>query len=286
MALVPEHPVVDAVVVSLDAAQQFLRDWQLARAPVEGFAIGSATYRQPGGVVITNQAAIADPPHWWRLALHDAGEAVGTYVLAHQVAAKPLTDDRRWYGLVDIAGDDETIPVRRDEVEIRLSTLLDVLTAHAVNVGAGGTALIMTMLVSPGSGARTRVALVNELVDDSGQRQGWALASARARQPFDNAVMVPIVHRVRLADMREATIRLRAAHRLAADLLAIFGIDQPTMLGAEGTLDPHGVATDHDQMVYQHARHLGLPVDPMSPTERRQRYEDAVRAAKEQVRLR
>jgi hypothetical protein len=86
--------------------------------------------------------------------------------------------------------------------------------------------------------------------------------------------------------MRDPTMRLRAAHHLAADLLAIFGVYQPAMLAAEGTLDPYGSATDHQQIVYQHARHLGLPVDPVSPMERRQQYEDTVRAAQEQLRQR
>ena len=97
--------------------------------------------------------------------------------------------------------------------------------------------------------------------------------------------MVPIVHRARLADMRNPTMRVRAAYRLAADLLAIFGIDQPAMLTAEGTLDPRGAVGDRSRRVDRHvARHIGLPVDPVSPVERRQRYEDAVRAAKEQLR--
>jgi hypothetical protein len=286
MAVVPEYPVANAAMISPDAARQFLHDWQFAQAPVDGFSLGSATYRQPGSVVITNQAAIADPPHWWRLALHDAGEAVGAYVLAHQVAANPLTDDKQWYGLPQIISDGQTIPARRDEVEIRLLTLLDVLTAHAASGGAGGNVLVMAMLLGPRSDAWTRVALLKELVDDSGQRQGWHLASARAQQALADAVMVPVVQRVRLADMRDPIIRLRAAHRLAADLLAIFGVDQPAMLRSEGTLDPYGTATDHQQIVYQHARHLGLPVDPVSPMQRRQQYEDTVRAAQTQLRRR
>ncbi len=286
MAVVPEHRLTDVAMINPDTAQQFLQDWQFAQAPIDGFSLGSATYRQPGGVVITNQAANADPPHWWRLALYDAGDAAGAYVLAHQVAANPLTDDKQWYGLPQIISDGQTIPARRDEVEIRLLTLLDILTAHAANVGAGGSALVTAMLLGPHTDAWARIALLSELVDDSGQRQGWHLASTRAQQSVNDAVMVPIVHRVHLADMRDTTMRLRTAHRLAADLLAIFGIDQPAMLRPEGTLDPYGSATDHQQIVYQHARHLGLPVDPVSPLERRQQYEDTVRAAKEQLRQR
>lgn len=147
-------------------------------------------------------------------------------------------------------------------------------------------AVIMAMLLGPRNDARTRVALLRELVDESGQRQGWHLASSRAQQSVNDAVMVPIVQRVRLDDMRDPTIRLRTAHRLAADLLAILGVDQPAMLTAEGGLDPYGTATDHQQIVYQHAGHLGLPIDPVSPMERRQQYEDTVRAAREQLRQR
>jgi hypothetical protein len=43
------------------------------------------------------------------------------------------------------------------------------------------------------------------------------------------------------------------------------------MLTADGTLDPYGAATDHAQIAYQHARHVGLPVDAVSPIERQQR---------------
>jgi len=86
--------------------------------------------------------------------------------------------------------------------------------------------------------------------------------------------------------MRNPSARLRAAYRLTAELLAIFGIDQPSMLTAEGAVNPDGVAIDHDQLVFQHARHLGLPIDPVSPAERRQRYENKIRAAKEELRQR
>jgi len=286
MAVVPEYRVADAPFLSPDAAQQFLRDWQLAQVPIEGFSQGTATYRQPGGVVITNQSAHRDPPHWWRLGLYDAGEAVGAHVLTHEIARNPLTDDRQWYGLPEVVHDGLTIPARRDQVEIHLLTLLDVLTDHAARVGAGGTTLIMVSLLAPSSRSWSSVALVNELVDDSGQRQGWRLASARSHQVLDAAVGVPAACRVRLSDMRNPSARLRAAYRLTAELLAIFGIDQPSMLTAEGAVNPDGVAIDHDQLVFQHARHLGLPIDPVSPAERRQRYENKIRAAKEELRQR
>ena len=56
-----------------------------------------------------------------------------------------------------------------------------------------------------------------------------------------------------------------SAHHLASDLLAIFGIDQSSLLTSDGSLDSYGAATDHDQVVYQHARHLGLSFSPLGP---------------------
>jgi hypothetical protein len=91
---------------------------------------------------------------------------------------------------------------------------------------------------------------------------------------------------VPLADMRDARARLAAAYHLAGELLALFAIAEPTLLKADGTLDPYGAAISHQQVVYQHAQHMGLPVPETSPGERRQEYEAAVRAAKNKLRQR
>jgi hypothetical protein len=220
------------------------------------------------------------------LALADAGQAVGAYVLSHEVAANPVIGDKRWRGLPPGVVEKPTIPVQRDEVEIRLLTLLDVLTAHAANIGASGRVLITATLIAVRGEAGTNVALLNQMVDQDGKEAGWRMASARANRPLADVAMVPVTYRVRLADMRMPAARVRAAYRLAAELLAIFGVDRPSMLTAEGTLDPDGAATNHAQIVHQHARHLGLPVDPISPIERQQRLEDAVRAARDEFRRR
>jgi hypothetical protein len=284
VAVVPQHLAADPVQRSRDVGQQFLTDWHQTQAPIEMLAQGTASYRQPGGLVTTNQAAIQDPPHWWRVAFQDNGEAVGAHVLSHEIAKDQ--GDRQWYGLPEVLYDGRTIPARRDKVEGHLLSLLDLLTAAAFGAGAGGRVLIMVSLLAPPSRAWADVALVDEFTDGSGERQGWHVASARAQRSADDALLVPAVRRVALADMRDATARLRTAYGLAADLLAIFSIDQPTMLTAEGTLNPYGVATDRQQIVYQHARHLGLPVEPVSPIERRQQFEEDMRAAKERLRQR
>jgi hypothetical protein len=66
-------------------------------------------------------------------------------------------------------------------------------------------------------------------------------------------------------------MRMRAAHHLAADLVAIFGIDQPALPTIEGALDPCGATINRKYVVYQHVDHLSLPVDTVSPIERLQR---------------
>jgi hypothetical protein len=63
-------------------------------------------------------------------------------------------------------------------------------------------------------------------------------ACARARQPAADVVASPMTTRVQFADMQDARARLRAACHLAAELLALSGIDEPTLLKPDGTPDP------------------------------------------------
>jgi hypothetical protein len=279
VAVVPEYPPINASRISPDAAQAFLYKWSVASAPVDHFGGGTPTFRQPGGVVITAQA-------FWHLALGDVGAAVGARCLAYEVAANPVSQDRRWRGLPPNVGDGLTIPIRRDELEYQLEILVDVLTAHALNVGAGGRVVITAELVAPQPAPKQRVALLGELVDDAQEPTGWHVAGPRAVQALADVATTPMTISVPLADMQNVRARLRAAYNLAAELLALFAIDAPTLLKADGALDPYGAAVDRQQMVYQHADHLGLPVTAVSPADRRQRYEAALKAAKEELRQR
>jgi len=173
VAMVPQYPAIKPTRLSPNGAQTFLTEWALASRPIDHFGGGTPTYRQPGGVVITAQA-------FWHLALGDIGTAVGARCLAYEVAANPVSQDRRWRGLPPNIGDGLTIPIRRDELEYQLEILVDVLTAHAAGAGAGGHAVITAELLAPGPSPQQRVALLNELVDDGGEPTGWHLAGPRA----------------------------------------------------------------------------------------------------------
>jgi hypothetical protein len=171
-------------------------------------------------------------------------------------------------------------------LEYQLETLVDVLTAHALKAGAGGQAVITAELVAVRPSPGLRVALVDELVNESQEPTGWHVAGTRALQPPDHVTAKPMTSRVPLASMQDVRARLRAAYDLASELLALFAIDEPTLLKADGTMDPYGATVQQQQIVYQHANHLGLPVDDVSPGERRSRYEATIKAARDELRKR
>ena len=61
-------------------------------------------------------------------------------------------------------------------------------------------------------------------------RVGRRLACARAREPITDVVALPMTTCVQLADMPNARARLRRAYHLAAELLALYGNHEPTLL--------------------------------------------------------
>jgi hypothetical protein len=267
MAVVPEHRLADFSRTDPDAAKQILCDWHNTQAPIESHSPSDVAYRKPGGVIVVSRGLRPEPSVWWQLHLYDAGEATGAYVLAHRGLAHP-GHTPPWYGLPNgIVSESEVIPVRRDEVEIRLLALLDMLTAYATKSGAGGRAVIVSTLLTPPQDGLSSILLVDESVDDDGRRQGWEWANPHGYLGLRAVVMVPIASRVRLADMGDPARRIQAAHDLAADLLTIFYVDQPRVLTAKGVLNPSGAATDHQEMVYRHVHHLGKSANQVSPPE-------------------
>jgi hypothetical protein len=279
LAVVPESPTPDPSMLDRDGVGRFLDDWQFARAPIEGFATSTATYRQPGRTVITNENTVKQPAGWWHLELHDTGEALAAHALAVPIASVP-TGVRGWHGMPADVSEADTVPLRRDLIEIQLFTLLDVLTAHAWGVGALGDVTLVARLLAPSNGEWQALRLLDEATDSAQQHVGWRPATGRADVRPGRDALIPAVNKAWLADMEEAPARVKAARRLAADLLALFGVAEPTLLTAGGTLEPYGASTDRQQLVWQHANRVGLPHDPVSPADRQKRYEEAIAAAK------
>lgn len=90
---------------------------------------------------------------------------------------------------------------------------------------------------------------------------------------------------VPLVDMRDIRARLHAPTTWQPNCW-LCSLDEPILLKVDGTPDRYGATVGRQQIVYQHANHLGLPVDEVSPCERRSQYEAAMKAAKNELRRR
>ena len=174
-----------------------------------------------------------------------------------------------------------TIPVRRDKIEIYLLTLLDLLTAHAAVVGAGGRVQFVATLVTTKTSSWQHVALFKELVDDVGKIQGWQLASARAHLPREAVLMRPAVYTGWLAGCVSRFCGTAPLTGWPPSYWPFSASMGRRSCGINGRLDPYGGASSKQQLIYQHARHAGILVDAVSPIERRQQLDEEIQAAKE-----
>ena len=74
---------------------------------------------------------------------------------------------------------------------------------------------------------------------------------------------------------------MRDLAEITKDIGAMMITGGYVIVGADDQGRPSGEVAR--QIAYQHAHHLGLPVDEISPSERRQRYEAAVKAAQSEL---
>ena len=70
------------------------------------------------------------------------------------------------------------------------------------------------------------------------------------------------------AQLREPRERVRLLRDLALDLFERFGVESGTVIRPDGSLEARNAAVQLQQMVHQYARHCGLLVDRLSPSER------------------
>ncbi|SDQ37889.1 hypothetical protein [Quadrisphaera sp. DSM 44207] len=84
--------------------------------------------------------------------------------------------------------------------------------------------------------------------------------------------------------LEKSAVQVRVARQLAVELLEHFGVEDTSVLTNGGVLDELGAAAADQQLVYWHARALGLPVDPVSPARRRRRYEELLAQARAALR--
>jgi hypothetical protein len=296
----PQQPAPRSGVpaVTREQRRDLLTRWAEVTGPPVLLDWNTDAIRRPGRVVFTGEAGrIQGPPARstrWRVELLDDGSAL----VAAAVAGPPQTDGT---GIVGWAGQrGETVfdaavflPVRRDLLETWMLTAVELVIAQAAHDGVPTDTLTMQVRLAMPPQLSLRgvhnpqqlgVRMVEEYRDEDGHRVGdrtvpGSFDLALVNEPPASAAET--VDLSALADPREA---VRVAHRLARSLLEHFGVEEAKLLRADGTVDPFAAAEGDQQLVHQHARAIGLSVDPQSPADRRRRYDELIAEARAQLR--
>jgi len=128
-----------------------------------------------------------------------------------------------------------------------------------------------------------RLRLVSERRDQDGHRLD-DLAVGGSHELATGAPILTGLISARLADLQDPVALVGLARRLSITLLEHFGIVTATVLRPPGDtdplIDPLRAPEGWQQLVYQHARALELPVDDLSPTGRRARYDELLAQAR------
>lgn len=279
----------------MQAAQGFLRGWQWAQLPINGYDLSAAVFPQPERIVINGQHAARERSRSWRLELSGDGGGAAARLLAH-ATRRPDTGVVAWPGSPGRAWRDvETeVLVPRSRLECSVYDQLCALVAWSGAAGAGGRLTVRAVLLAPEHGPAVIDGVpvhsptpgdagVMRLVDER-REDGGSVANEWVPTPgaldvsaTDSAAFAASVVVTRAAPSA-ASARLGAARDVATKLLSLFAVAEPRALTAT-TIDPAGAGLD-DQLAWQHARDVGLPHDELGPADVRNRFAAEVAAAR------
>lgn len=280
---------------TVEQRREQLTRWRETRAPVVSLDWTTEAVRRPGRVTFTGELARGPGPSTrWRVELLDDGSAV----VGAAVAETPSTDGTgsvAWPGQAGQTLRDAAIylPVRRDLLEIWTLTAVELAVDHARHAAESGGALVLqarlilpTDLSIPGvhDPRRLGVRIVEEVRDEDGHRDSDRAVPGGFDLPLDRETSCSATELVGLSAAEDVGAVVQAARQLAGGLLEHFGVERTALLRADSTIDPFAAAEGDQQMTYQHARALGLPVDALGPADRRRRYDELVAAARAQLR--
>ncbi|WP_091935811.1 hypothetical protein [Blastococcus sp. DSM 46786] len=280
---------------TVEQRREQLTRWRETRAPVVSLDWSTEAVRRPGRVTFTGE--LARGPGFstrWRVELLDDGSAV----VGAAVAETPLADGMgsvAWPGQAGQTLRDAAIylPVRRDLLEIWTLTAVELAVYQALrDAESGGELVLQARLILPIDLAmpgvhdprRLGVRIVEEVRDEDGHHDGDRPVPGGFDLPLDGQPPCSAPNLVRLPAADSPRAVVQAARHLAGALLEFFGVEGTAVLRADNTLDPFAAAEGDQQVTYQHARALGLPVDPRGPAERRRRYDELVAEARAQLR--
>jgi len=279
-----------------DRAHDRLRQWaQKAELPVL-LDTSTPAFRQPGRVVFPGehdwQGGGQTVSTRYRVELADDGAGLAAADVAGVAQLQPGTGQVAFAGWPGQSVLDSAVylSVRQDWLELWLLTELELLVDHARSSGSGAGAVLqlevrleLPAALSLEGHHEPRpigVRLVHEQRDADGRRVDDEPLPGAADLPLSETPCAAPALAVVLEVLSEPQELVRTARRLATGLLEHFGVEQTAVLRPDGTLDAFAAAGAQQQLVHQHARRLGLPVDAHSPLDRRRQCDQLLAEAR------
>lgn len=196
----------------------------------------------------------------------------------------PPEDGRRQYP-------DLHLPVRVDLLELWLLTQVQLVADHLAPMAAGqgeATVFFQARLLLPDrlthlqAYSRHGVRLVAAHRDEDGHRSSDSVVPGATdlRLGLASPGVDPL--RTTVEALSDPARLVRITRSMAVELLEGFGVEDTSVLRADGTLDE--LAAGDQQVVWQHAGAMGLVRDPASPVQRRQRYDELLAQARAALR--
>ncbi len=278
---------------TVERRRRQLQRWAEQITPIPPINTSEVAIRQPRRVSFTGALQGSDLASRrsarWRLELSDDGSAAAAAVVGEDPQLVDNTGVTGWAG-ESVLEAEVFLPVRRDLLETWLLTELELLVNHVQQTRDGQGQLHLLARLEPPTdvqlpqthGLRALgVRIVDEKRDLDGQPIGERPPAGAGDLPFDAPTPISSLTTVDLPSLLADPARLvQLARKLAVELLEHFGVEQTAVLRPEGTLDALGSAWSDQMAVHQHARQLGLPVDPDSPADRRRLYAEKLGEAR------
>lgn len=258
-----------------------LSQWSSTVGSLFPFDWHTEAQRRPGRVAFTGELpgmqGTAARSNRWRVELCDDGSAV----VCAAVSDDPPPDD-------PAPGRAVVLQIRRDRLESSMLSAVELAVAQGRHDAATAEWLTLQAgLFPPPSGYHpwsVAVRITEEYRDEDEHRVGDRSVPGAFDVSADGDPPSSPAESVRLSDLDDPRKVVLVAQRLAGTLLEHFGLEHTTLLRRDGTVDPFAATEIDQQLVYQHARHLGLSVDPQGPAARRQRYKELLSEARAQLR--
>jgi len=281
-----------------DRRQRELRDWVEHSAPIPGFDVTTAAVRRPGRVAFTGERSLtgphADRSSQWRIEVADDGSVIVAANVAGAPALVAGVGQEAWPGQPgqSLLNGQVFLPVRRDTLETWLLTGLEFVVNHLRCLGkdAGQVHLLArleppSLVVVPQTHQPQQlgVRIVDEKRDPDGTSIGRYPPLGATDLPLTSPPPMTEVLTTTAAELADPVVLVQTVRRLAVELLEHFGVEDTVVLRPEGTLDALAAGRAEWMAIYQHARQLGLPVDPHSPADRQHQYDELITKARERL---